>query len=58
MRFARGLDRGKADTFVGMYVNERTVDLGSDGRRSIQLFLDRAAEEGLIPAVGRVDFVS
>lgn len=58
LRYARGMRTETADAFVGMYVNERTVDLGSDGRKSIQLFLDMAAEKGLIPAVGRVDFVS
>ncbi|MBC5804881.1 MAG: ABC transporter substrate-binding protein [Candidatus Eremiobacter antarcticus] len=58
LRYARGMKTETADAFVGMYVNDRTVDLGTDGRESIQLFLDRAAREGFIPDVGRVEFVS
>ncbi|MDQ6824977.1 MAG: ABC transporter substrate-binding protein [Candidatus Eremiobacteraeota bacterium] len=57
LRYARGMKTTTADTFVGMYVNERTVDLGADGRRSIQLFLKQAQERRLIPAVGEIDFV-
>jgi len=55
LEYARGLEstRDRADTFVGMYVNERTLDYGEDGRRSVQLFLDRGFEAGLIP--NRVD---
>ncbi len=51
MRYARGLDRRRADTFVGMYVNEWTRSLGEKGRRAVALFLREAAERGLIPAV-------
>ena len=51
MTYARGLDRGRADTFVGMYVNEWTRSLGEKGRRSVALFLREAAERGLLPAV-------
>ena len=35
MGFARGLDRGTADEFVGMYVNQRTLDYGPDGREAV-----------------------
>jgi 1,4-dihydroxy-6-naphthoate synthase len=38
MQYARGLDVRKADTFVGMYVNQRTLDYGDEGRRAVQLF--------------------
>jgi 1,4-dihydroxy-6-naphthoate synthase len=57
MQFARDMETETADTFVGMYVNHWTIDMGDAGRRSIQLFLDRAAERGLIPPVGTVEFV-
>jgi len=57
LRYARGMKTTTADTFVGMYVNERTVDLGADGRRSIQLFLKQAQERRLVPAVAEIDFV-
>ena len=58
MQYARGLEDSTADTFVGMYVNRRTVDMGEEGKRSIRLFLDRGAEAGIVPAVGEIDFVS
>ena len=49
--FARGLDRGLMDTFVGMYVNKLTVDYGAAGRQAVQRILDLGAERGLIPKV-------
>lgn len=55
--YGRGLDREKADRFVGMYVNELTVDYGERGRRAVRDFLDRAANERLIPKVPRLDFL-
>jgi 1,4-dihydroxy-6-naphthoate synthase len=57
MQYARDLDRQDADRFVGMYVNERTLDYGEDGRRAVQLFLDQAFEHKLIPHRVAVDFV-
>lgn len=58
MTYAGEMDIRTADTFVGMYVNDWTVDMGDAGRRSIQLFLDRGVQRGLIPNVGQVEFVS
>jgi len=55
--YGRGLDRDKADRFVGMYVNELTIDYGERGRRALRDFLDRAANERLIPKVPRLDFL-
>jgi len=57
LRYARGMEAETADTFVGMYVNRRTVDLGEDGRASIRLFLSHGVERGIVPAVGEIDFV-
>jgi 1,4-dihydroxy-6-naphthoate synthase len=51
MRYARGLDRADADRFVAMYVNDWTRGYGPEGRRAVQLLLDRGAAAGLIPAV-------
>ncbi len=51
MRYARGLDRDKADRFVGMYVNSWTRDYGEAGRRAVQLLLDRGHAAGLTPRV-------
>lgn len=45
-----------ADEFVGMYVNQRTLDYGDDGRRAVQLFLDRGFEAGLIPRRIQAEF--
>ena len=57
MRFARGLDRGKADTFVGMYVNDWTLDYGDRGRKAIRLFLEEGVKSGVITRPVTVEFV-
>lgn len=57
MRFARGLPADTADQFVGMYVNDWTVDMGDRGRQSIRLFLTEAVERGIISHDVPVDFV-
>ncbi|HUO51464.1 MAG TPA: MqnA/MqnD/SBP family protein [Gemmatimonadaceae bacterium] len=57
MRFARGLDRGKADTFVGMYVNDWTLDYGERGRRAVDELLARGAKAGVIPKALKAEFV-
>jgi 1,4-dihydroxy-6-naphthoate synthase len=57
MRYARGLDRSKADTFVGMYVNDWTLDYGERGRRAIRLFLDEGVKSGVITRPVTVEFV-
>jgi 1,4-dihydroxy-6-naphthoate synthase len=56
-RYSRDLTEAQTDEFVGMYVNARTLDYGADGRRAVQLFLDRGFEEGLIPQRVEVEFV-
>jgi 1,4-dihydroxy-6-naphthoate synthase len=55
--YGRGLDRAQTDEFVGMYVNQRTLDYGPDGRRSVQLFLDEGYDAGIIPHRVQVEFV-
>ena len=55
--YGRGLDRAKTDEFVGMYVNQRTLDYGPDGRKAVQLFLDKGYEAGVIPHRIDVQFV-
>ena len=57
MQYARGLDRDKADTFVGMYVNEWTLDYGPRGREAIRLFLERGVQAGIVRRGVRVEFV-
>jgi 1,4-dihydroxy-6-naphthoate synthase len=56
--FGRGLDDRTNDRFVGMYVNDLTLDYGERGRRSIQRFLDEGTAAGIVPPVGPVTFVS
>jgi 1,4-dihydroxy-6-naphthoate synthase len=57
MQFARDLDPQLADKFVGMYVNERTLDYGPDGREAIRRLLDMGHKAGIIPQAAQVDFV-
>ena len=57
MQFARDLDTSLANRFVGMYVNERTMDYGEDGREAIRRLLDMGFERGIIPQRARIDFV-
>ena len=57
MQFARGLERSRADTFVGMYVNDWTLDYGKRGRDAIRLFLQKGHEAGLVPKSVRVEFI-
>ena len=57
MQFARDLDSQTADRFVGMYVNERTLDYGPDGREAVKRLLDMGYKAGIIPMQAQVDFV-
>jgi 1,4-dihydroxy-6-naphthoate synthase len=57
MQYARGLDRSKADAFVGMYVNDWTLDYGDRGRQAVKLFLERGVEIGVIPRAVSVEFL-
>jgi 1,4-dihydroxy-6-naphthoate synthase len=57
MTFARGMDPTVADRFVGMWVNDMTVEMGERGRRAVQVFLDRGFEAGIVPRRVALDFV-
>ena len=57
MQFARDLDPRLADRFVGMYVNERTLDYGPDGKEAIRRLLERGYREGIISVEPKVEFV-
>jgi 1,4-dihydroxy-6-naphthoate synthase len=57
MQYARGLDRGKADRFVGMYVNDWTLDYGARGREAVRHLLERGVEAGVITRPVEVEFV-
>lgn len=57
MQFARDLDTTLANRFVGMYVNERTLNYGEDGKEAIRKLLDMGYDRGIIPHRAHVDFV-
>jgi len=56
-QFGRGLDRKDTDTFVGMYVNQLTLDYGPRGRAALERFFTEAYEKKLIPKPVKVEFV-
>jgi 1,4-dihydroxy-6-naphthoate synthase len=58
LRFGRDLDRDLADQFVGMYVNDWTLDYGPRGREAITRLLRDGAEAGLVPDVGAIEYVA
>ena len=58
MQFARDLDPQLADKFVGMYVNERTLDYGPDGREAVRRLLEMGHAAGIITLESRVDFAA
>lgn len=57
MQYARDLDPELANQFVGMYVNERTLNYGPDGQEAIRKLLQMGHERGIIPHAVKVDFV-
>lgn len=57
MQFARELDPNLANRYVGMYVNQRSLDYGEDGREAIRRILDMGFARGIIPTRPHVDFV-
>ncbi|MDR3772380.1 MAG: ABC transporter substrate-binding protein [Terracidiphilus sp.] len=57
MQFARDLDPRLANRFVSMYVNDRTLDYGPDGRQAIRKLLALGHERGIIPIAPQVEFI-
>ena len=57
LRFARDLNRDLADRFVGLYVNQWTLNYGPNGRNAIAAFLQQGAKAGLIPQLENLDFL-
>jgi 1,4-dihydroxy-6-naphthoate synthase len=58
MAFARGMDAARTDRFVGMYVNDYTVDLGPTGRRAVQRLLDEGHRAGVLASRVEAEFVA
>jgi len=57
LQYARDMGRDLADRFVGMYVNDWTIDYRPVGRQAITELLRRGHEAGLVPRVDTIDFV-
>lgn len=57
-QFARDLDAASADKFVGMYVNQRTLDYGDDGRHAIRRLLEMGHHAGVIAVEPQLDFAA
>jgi 1,4-dihydroxy-6-naphthoate synthase len=57
LRYGRGLDQRLADRFVGMYVNDWTLDYGARGREAVRRLLADGAQAGLVPPVEHLEFV-
>ena len=57
LQFSRGLGKGLADSFVGMYVNDHTTDMDPEVLRAGQLLLDKGFSAGLIPRQVRLEYV-
>lgn len=58
LNYARDMGKELADRFVGMYVNQWTIDYGPIGRRAIQQLLDESSAAGLTPKVGAIDYIT
>ncbi len=56
-QFGRGIADDLNDRFVGMYVNDRTVDLGAEGEAGFRLLMDRAYEHKIIPKKVNLEFI-
>jgi 1,4-dihydroxy-6-naphthoate synthase len=57
LQYARDMDVALADKFVGMYVNDWTLDYGPRGRAAVQRLLEEAHRAGVIPSPVAVAFV-
>ena len=56
MKYARGMENSLTDQFVGMYVNDYTIDYGERGREAVRLLLGRAYDAGIIPSPVELEF--
>lgn len=57
LQYARDMGSDLADEFVGMYVNQWTIDYGDTGREAVRTLLRRGSEAGLVPDAGNIDFI-
>jgi 1,4-dihydroxy-6-naphthoate synthase len=57
IQFSRGLDTQRVDKFIGMYVNDLTLDYGSEGKQAVKKLLSEAHKKKIIPERVALDFV-
>jgi 1,4-dihydroxy-6-naphthoate synthase len=57
LSFSRGLEESEADKFVGMYVNEWTLDLGERGRKAVEVLLKKGVEKGIIEGFTSLEWI-
>ena len=57
LKFGRGLKKDLTDQFVGMYVNEDTLDMGEEGERALNLLFDKGYRAGIFPSPTIVDIL-
>ena len=57
MQFSRGLDPNRADRFIGMYVNELTLDYGAEGKKAVRRLFSEAYKKNIIPSAVKLEFV-
>ena len=57
MRFGRGIGEDTADEFVGMYVNDYTVDMGKKGKEGLLALQKAALDDGILPKSSKIEFV-
>jgi 1,4-dihydroxy-6-naphthoate synthase len=57
LQFARGLDTQRVDRFIGMYVNDLTLDYGSEGKRAVKKLLSEAYKKKIIPERVALEFI-
>ncbi len=57
LQYARDMGADLADKFVGMYVNEWTIDYGEVGRKAINLLLSKGVDAGIVSPIGEIDYI-
>ena len=57
MQFKRDLSTAEADKYLSWYANDRTLDMGEEGKQAIELLLNTAYEKGLLPQKVNIEIV-
>ena len=57
LQFSRGLDMPRVDRFIGMYVNDLTLDYGSEGRQAVRKLFQEAYKKKIIPERVLLEFI-